>query len=85
MFTYLFFIICLLTSFHIKIFVVLRKKNLTCIAHEHKPFLQLSPLDEFNINTIANPFVHENMKIPETYSEPSQTSRMELFANLVNG
>ena len=62
---------------------MLSKKYLTCFPCEHKPFLQLSQLDEFVINAIANHFVHEKIKIPEAYSEPSPTSRMELFANIV--
>ena len=62
---------------------MLSKKCLACISRKHKPFLQLSRLDKFTINAIANFFVHEKMKIPEVYSEHSRTSRMELFVNLV--
>ena len=64
---------------------MLSKKYLTCIPCECKPFLQLSLLDKFVINAIANFCIHEKMKIPEAYSEPSPTFRMELFANLVYG
>ena len=39
---------------------------------------------DFAINAIANIFVHERLNIPELYSEPSQTSNMELFAEIVN-
>ena len=48
-------------------------------------FWQLSRLNEIAINTIANLFLHERLKIPEAYSEPSRTSEMELFANIVYG
>ena len=69
----------------LKYLYVLNKKYFTCIPREHKPFLQLNRLDEFDINAIANLFVHERLKVPEAYSESSRTSRMELFANLVYG
>lgn len=39
---------------------------------------------DFAINAIANIFVHERLNIPELYSEPSQTSNMKLFAEIVN-
>ena len=64
---------------------VLSKIYLTCIPHENKPFWQLRQLDEFAINAVANLYVHERLKIPEAYSEPSRTSKIELFANLVYG
>ena len=63
---------------------MLYKKYLTFIPGEHKSFLQLSWLDKFAINAITNLFVPERL-IPDAYLEPSQTSRMELFASLVYG
>ena len=48
-------------------------------------FWQLSRLNEFAINAIANLFLYERLKIPEAYAEPSRTSEMELFANIVYG
>ena len=63
---------------------MLNKKYLTCISCEHKPFWQLSRLDNFTIDVIANLFVHERLKIPEAYSDPSQTSKTELLAKIVN-
>ena len=68
-----FYIICSLIYFHIKIFVRVKQKVLTCIVREYKPFWQLSRLDDFNIN-----------KIPNGYSEPSRTSKIELFAKKVD-
>ena len=64
-------------------FVHLKKKYLNCIPRERKPFWLLTGLDDFTINAIAKLFVHERLKIPEAYSEPSRTSKMELFTNLV--
>ena len=61
------------------------KKYLICIPREHKSFWQLSQLDDFIKNTVSNLFVHERLKIPEAYSEPSQTSKIELFAKIING
>ena len=58
------------------------KKCLTSVPREHKPFCQLSRLDDFAINAIVNLFVHEGLKIPEAYSKASRISKMELFANL---
>ena len=45
---------------------------------------QLNQLDHFTINTIANLFVHERLKMPETYSEHSWTSKMELLVKIAN-
>ena len=64
---------------------MLSQKYVTFIPHEHKPIWQLSQLDDFTINATANVFVHERMKIPEANSETSQTSKMRLFAKIVNG
>ena len=61
------------------------KKNLICISREHKSFWQLSQLDDFIKNAVANLFVPERLKIPEAYSEPSQTSKIEFFAKIING
>ena len=36
------------------------------------------------ISVPSNLFVHEGLKIPEAYSEPSQTSKIEIFAKIVN-
>ena len=82
---FVFYIICLLMYFHIKIFVGVQQKVSTCVPREHKPFWNLSPLDDFTINAIANLFVHERLKIPEANSELSQTSKIELFADLIYG
>ena len=64
-------------------FVCVKKKFLTCIHCEHKPFWQLSWLDDFTINATANCFAYEILNIPKAYS--SWTSKMELFARIVNG
>ena len=48
----------------LKCLYVLSKKYLTFIPQEHKPFWQLSQLDDFVINTI------ERLETPEAYSEP---------------
>ena len=64
---------------------VISKNYLTYISCERKPFSQLSRLSYFNIKTIANLFVHKKPKILEWYSEPSRTSKMELFAKIVDG
>ena len=53
---------------------MLSKKYLTQIPREQKPFCHLSQLDDFTINTTAKLLVHEKLKIPEAYSESSQTS-----------
>ena len=50
----------------------------------HFSFWQLRRLDYFTTNTIANFFVYERLKIPEAYSEPSRTPKMELFGKMVN-
>ena len=63
----------------------LSKKYLTCISHENKPFWQLSRLNDFSFNAIANIFVQEVLKIPVAYSELTGTSKMELFTKMVNG
>ena len=52
MFSYLWFTLCLFTYFHIKIFVCV-----TCIPHEHIPFWQLSHLNHFTTDMIANLFI----------------------------
>ena len=54
----------------LKYLYVLNKTYLTCIPCEHKPFWQLSQLDDFAINIIANAFFHERLTIPEVYSKP---------------
>ena len=63
----------------------LTKKYLTSISCEHKPFLQLNWLDDFATNIVANLFIYERLNIPETYTEPSQKCKIELFAKIVNG
>ena len=65
----MFYIICLLTYFNIKIFVCVKKK----IANfNYKSFWQLiRKFDDFNIKAIANLFVHGRLEIPEAYSEPN--------------
>ena len=64
---------------------LLSKKYLICISRQRKTFWKVSRLDDFVINAIANLFVHDRLKIPEAYSEPSRRSKMELFVNLVYG
>ena len=61
---------------------MLSKKYLTLIPRESKLFWHLRRLDEAPINVIANLHIHERLKIPETYSEPSQKSKIELFAKI---
>ena len=75
---FVFYIIYLLTYFHINIFVRAFHVNTN-----HFVWFILTRLDDFAISAIANLFVHEKLKIPEAYSEPSKTSKIELFANLV--
>ena len=82
-FTYSFYI-CLLTYFHIKIFARVKQKIIYLIPCEHRQFWQLSQLDDFSINAVANLFIPEKLKIPEAHSEPSQISKMEPFAEMVN-
>ena len=60
---------------------MLSKKGLTCIPREHKSFWQLHRLDDFAINANAHLFVYERLKIPEPYTEPIRTSKMELLAD----
>ena len=48
-------------------------------------FAFLVNTDDFIINAVANLFIHERLKIPESYSEPSQASKMELFTRIING
>ena len=43
---------------------------------------ELRRLYDLIINTIANLFLYERLKIPEVYSEPTQTSKMELFVKI---
>ena len=64
-------------SFHIKKINMTSAKNIL--------FAFLVNTDDFIINAVANLFVHERLKIPETYSEPSKTSKIELFAKNING
>ena len=52
----------------LKYLYVIRKRYVTCISREHKPFYQLRRLNDFNINTVANLFVLEKPKIPKRYS-----------------
>ena len=78
------YIICSLTYFHIKIFAHVKEKHLTCIPYEHQPFWQLSRLDDLAINATAKHLVYGRLKMPEAYSEPSQTSKIDLFAKVVN-
>ena len=61
---------------------MLSKKYLTLIHRESKLFWHLRQLDEAPINVIANLYIHERLKIPKTYSEPSQKSKTELFAKI---
>ena len=63
---------------HIKIFVRAYLKNTN-----HFVWSILRWIDGFVMNAIANLFLHERLKIPEAYSEPSQISNMEIFANLL--
>ena len=79
----MFYIICSLTYFNIKISFVRVKQKIHYIPREHK-FWQLNRLDEFTINAIANLLVYERFEIPEAYSEPRPTTKMELFAKIVN-
>ena len=60
------------------------KKCLICIPCEHKSFWQSGQLDGFIINLVAILFLHERLKIPEAYSEPSQKSKLELFPKIIN-
>ena len=61
---------------------MLSKTYLTLIPRERKPFWQLRRLGDVPINAIANLYIYEKLKIPETYSEPSRKSKMELFAKI---
>ena len=79
-----FYIICLLTYFHIKMSECAKKKCFTCIPRKREPFWQLSWLDNFITNAIANLFIHERPKIPEVCSETSQTSKNGMCAKIIN-
>ena len=67
-----FTLFCLLTCFHINIFVRVKQK---ISLREYKPFWHLSQFYDFAINAFANIFVHECLNIRESYSEPSRTSK----------
>ena len=54
---------------------MLSKKYLTLITREWKSFWQLRRLDDFNINTITNLFVHGRLKIPEAYPKSDEYLR----------
>ena len=43
----------------LKYLYMFSQKNLTCLPHKHKPL----QLDDYAINTVANLFVQERMKI----------------------
>ena len=58
---------------------MLHKKYLTCISHEYKHFWQLSRLNQFTSDAMANLFLHERLKILEVYSEPIQNIRDGAF------
>ena len=57
---------------------------LTGIPRKRKPFWQLSRLDDFTTNAIANLFVHERLKISGSSSETSRTSKTGICAKIVN-
>ena len=60
-----FYLICSLTYFHIKIFVRDKKK----ICYLHFSWTQtILPVEKININRVANLFVLEKPKIPKRYS-----------------
>ena len=63
---------------------VLPYQDITCIPREHKPFclVHFKSVD-YAISAAANLLLYERLKIPVAYSKPSQTSKMELFTNLV--
>ena len=75
-----FYIICLLT--YVKYVYVL---NIFFAFLVNTTISRLSRVDNFTINSVANLFVHERLKIPEAYSEPSRTFKMELFAKIFRG
>ena len=56
----------------------------TSVLHEYKPLWSFSRLNDFTTDTVANLFALERLKIPEAYSESSQTSTMELFGKMTN-
>ena len=75
MFTYShFYIICLLTYFHMKIFVRLQQK----IFHLHFTWKNTLPLMQLQT------FLFMKDWKSQAYSEPSGTSKMELFVKIVN-
>ena len=43
----------------------LAKQYFACIPREHRSFWQVSRLDDFTIDAIANLFLRERLKIPE--------------------
>ena len=79
----MFYIICLLIYFYIKMPVCAKKKFLTCISRKCKPFWQLSQLNDFTTIAIAKLFVHEKLNIPEACSETSQSSKTGICAKIV--
>ena len=76
---------CFTPTFILEYLYVLGKKYLTCIPHEYKPFLQLSELNHFTTDAVENFFRSWKAKDAREYSEPSRTSKTELFAKMVNG
>ena len=74
--------VCWCTSI-LKYLYMISKKYVTCTSGEHKPFCQLNQLGDFNINAIANLFVHEKPKTPKVYSGSSRTSRWSFLWKMV--
>ena len=65
---FVFYIVCLLTYSHIKIFAwafLINTNNFVSSI--------LSHLIDFAISVVANLLLQERLKIPEAYSKPSQT------------
>ena len=68
-----FYSICSLRHFHIKIFARVKQKLIAFLVNtQHN-------LDDFASNAIADLFVYERLKIPEGSLDPIRTSKMELL------
>ena len=80
-----FYIICSLTYFHIKLFVHVQQKTIYLHSLWTQIILAVKSIRWLYHNVVANLFVQERQKIPEAHSEPSQTSKMELFPKTING
>ena len=82
---HMFYIIFSLMYFHIRTIVRVKQKISFLHSSWKQTIWQLSWLNDFSIDAIANIFVYERLKIPDAHSEPRGTSNMGFFAKMVSG